>query len=139
MNRITRTAVHVVTADWAPHIEAAARAFAAAATAVYVAGYMVGTCIHRLNDALCALLVRKPQQPPSIGAEPPSIGAEPPSIERPIVQRFAVAAVPARCGIMPPTPMARAIAHVRGGMSQRHAATLCGVSRSSLQRAIKAV
>lgn len=131
MNRITRTAVHVVTADWAPHIETAVRAFAAAITAVYVAGYMVGTWIHRLNDALCALLVRKPQQPPSIGAEPPSI-------ERPIVQRFAVAAVPARCGIMPPTPMARAIAHVRGGMSQRNAATLCGVSRSSLQRAIKA-
>ena len=124
MNRITRTAVHVITADWAPHIETAVRAFAAAVTAVYVAGYMVGTWIHRLNDALCALLVRKPQQPPSI--------------ERPIVQRFAVAAVPARCGIMPPTPMARAIAHVRGGMSQRNAATLCGVSRSSLQRAIKA-
>jgi len=51
---------------------------------------------------------------------------------------YRCAAVPARCGIMAPSPMARAISSVKGGMSQRKAASLCGVSRTSLQRALRA-
>lgn len=125
MNTVSR----FTCADWAPHIEAAVRSIAAIAVFVYTAGYCTGQWLHNLNNSITALLVRKPQPAPA---------PAPVSAQRPIVQRFAVAAVPARCGIMPPTPMARAIAHVRNGMSQRNAATLCGVSRSSLQRAIKA-
>ncbi len=58
-----------------------------------------------------------------------------------IVQRQAAAIAPAN--IAPPTlvhisdPMARAVRLVRDGKSQRLAASLCGVSRTSLQRALK--
>jgi len=114
MTTITR----VYRADWAPHIEQAARAIATAAAFVYVCGYVSGRWLHRLNDRLSALLVRKPEPAPV-----------------PVLYRCA--AVPARCGIIAPSPMARAISSVKGGMSQRKAATLCGVSRTSLQRALR--
>ncbi len=65
-----------------------------------------------------------------------------------VVQRLAPALPPARpaANIAPPSrgiihisdPMARAIRMVREGRSQRLAAHLCGVPRTSLQRALKA-
>jgi hypothetical protein len=131
MTTITR----VYRADWAPHIEQAARAIATAAAFVYVCGYVSGRWLHRLNDRLSALLVRKPEPDPYMASV--TLLAQWNEPEPPAPVRYECAAVPARCGIMAPTPMARAISHVKGGMSQRKAATLCGVSRSSLQRALK--
>jgi len=115
------------TADWAPHIEAAVRSIAAIAVFVYTAGYCTGQWLHRLNDSTTALLVRRPQPAPA---------PAPVAVQRPIIHRLAPAAPPA--AIAPPRdPMARAVAKVRSGMSQRQAAALCGVSRSSLQRALR--
>jgi len=118
-----------ITTDWAPHIEAAVRSIAAIAVCVYTAGFCTGQWLHNLNNSTTAFLVRRPQPAPA---------PAPVLVQRPIVQRFAIAAVPAYSGIMAPTPMARAVAKVRCGMSQRNAAALFGVSRSSLQRALRA-
>ena len=136
------TTIQFARADWAPHIEAAARRFAQACAFVFVAGWALGTIVHRLNDRLTQLLVRN-RLPLAL---PPA-------------RVFTLAPVPARCGIQrlaaettapanqaPPAgwlhisdPMRRAIRMVRNdGRSQRLAASLCGVSRSSLQRALKA-
>lgn len=132
-----RTTIQFARADWAPHIEAAARRFAQVCVVVFCAGWALGSWVHRLNDRLTQLLVRRQPQPTPV---------------------FAITAVPARCGIQrqaaeatmasmaPPAgwlhisdPMRRAIRMVRNdGRSQRIAAQLCGVSRSSLQRALKA-
>ncbi len=135
MNRITRTTIHVARTDWAPYIEQAVRAIATAAAFVYACGYVTGRWIHRLNDRLSALLVRKPAQTPEAAFREAILNTPLTEPVAPILYRCA--AVPARCGIMPSTPMARAIVRVRSGMSQRQAAALCGVSRSSLQRALK--
>jgi hypothetical protein len=117
----------VLTTDWAPHAEALARRLAQVCAVVYVAGYVTGAWLHRLNDSITALLVRMPQPAPAPAPVP---------VQRPIVQRLAPAAPPA--AIAPPRdPMARAVAKVLSGMSQRQAAALCGVSRSSLQRALR--
>jgi hypothetical protein len=124
MTTITR----VYRADWAPHIEQAARAIATAAAFVYVCGYVTGRWLHRLNDRLSALLVRKRGLTPEERALCLEVLATAPV-------RYECAAVPARCGIQ--SPMARAVSKVKGGMSQRAAASICGVSRSSLQRALK--
>jgi DNA-directed RNA polymerase specialized sigma24 family protein len=115
----------VLTTDWAPHAEAIARRLAQICTVVYVAGYITGAWIHRLNDRLAGRT------------------APPPAPAPVITQRQAAAATPAN--IAPPVlvhisdPMIRAIRLVRvEGRSQRLAASICGVSRSSLQRALKA-
>ena len=122
----------VLTTDWAPHAEAIARRLAQICTIVYVAGYITGAWIHRLNDRLAGRT------------------APPPAPAPVITQRQAAAATPAN--IAPPVrydglhglihvsdPMLRAIRLVRvEGRSQRLAASICGVSRSSLQRALKA-
>jgi hypothetical protein len=118
----------ILTTDWAPHAEAIARRLAQVCTVVYVAGYITGAWLHRLNDQLAGR------------ATPP-----PPPV---ITQRQAAAATPAN--IAPPVrydglhglihvsdPMLRAIRLVHEGKSQRLAASICGVSRSSLQRALK--
>jgi len=118
----------IITADWAPHIEAAARAIAAAAAFCYVTGYISGRWLHNLNSSLTALLVRRPQPAPASTKT---------AWAKPVIRRLALAEAPAN--VAPPRdPMARAVAKVHGGMSQRAAATLCGVSRSSLQRALRA-
>ena len=108
----------ILTADWAPHAESLARRLAQVCVVVYVAGYMTGAWIHRLNDAIA-------------GRTTPA-----PAPQLVVVQRLAPAAPPAN--VAPPRdPMARAVVNVRSGMSQRQAAALCGVSRSSLQRALR--
>jgi predicted DNA-binding protein (UPF0251 family) len=82
-------------------------------------GWCLGAWVHRLNDRLAGRIAPV----------------------RMIAQRQAAANTPAN--IAPPVlvhisdPMARAIRLVREGKSQRLAADLCGVSRSSLQRALK--
>ena len=122
----------VFTADWAPRIEAIARQFAKICTVVYVAGYISGAWLHRLNDRLAGRPAPAPAPAPVLAAFQPTI-----------VQRQA-AAVATPCNIAPPVlihisdPMARAVRLVQvEGRSQRLAASLCGVSRSSLQRALR--
>jgi predicted DNA-binding protein (UPF0251 family) len=62
---------------------------------------------------------------------------------RPVLIQRQAAAVATPANIAPPVlvhisdPMARAVRLVRDGKSQRLAASICGVSRSSLQRALK--
>jgi hypothetical protein len=112
----------VLTTDWAPHIEAALRRIAPILVAVYCLGWAFGTWLHRLNDQLA--------------------GRSTPAHQPVIVQRQA-AAVATPCNIAPPVlihisdPMARAVRLVHEGKSQRLAASICGVSRSSLQRALR--
>lgn len=111
----------VLTTDWAPHIEAAVRRIAPILVAVYCLGWAFGAWLHRLNDQLAG---RSTPPPAPV-----------------IVQRQAAVAAPAN--IAPPVlihisdPMARAVRLVREGKSQRVAASICGVSRSSLQRALR--
>jgi hypothetical protein len=112
----------ILTTDWAPHIEAAVRRIAPVLVAVYCLGWAFGKWLHRLNDQLA--------------------GRSTPPHQPVIVQRQA-AAVATPANIAPPVlihisdPMARAIRLVQEGKSQRLAASICGVSRSSLQRALK--
>jgi hypothetical protein len=108
----------ILTTDWAPHIERNVRAIVPVLVAVYAAGYATGAWLHRLNDRLARRTAPAPHPV--------------------LIQRLAPAAAPAN--IAPPRPadpMARAVLKVRSGMSQRQAASLCGVSRTSLQRALK--
>ena len=117
MTTITR----IIRADWAPHIEQAARRIAPVLVTVYCLGWAFGKWLHRLNDQLA--------------------GSSTPALQPMIVQYQAAAAAPAN--IAPPVlihisaPMARAVRLVKEGKSQRLAASICGVSRSSLQRALK--
>jgi predicted DNA-binding protein (UPF0251 family) len=112
----------IFTTDWAPYIERNARRLAHVCAVVYCLGYCTGAWIHCLNDRLARRAT--------------------PATRPVITQRLAPAAPPAN--IAPPVlvhisdPMARAVRMVRtDGKSQRLAASLCGVARSSLQRALK--
>ena len=119
----------ILTTDWAPHIERNVRAIVPVLVAVYAAGYATGAWLHRLNDRLARRATpAPPRRHPGTGPV--------------IIQPQAAATAPAN--IAPPVlvhisdPMARAVRMVRiDGKSQRLAASLCGVSRSSLQRALK--
>ena len=104
----------ILTADWAPVIEAAVRRLAQLCTIVYVAGYMTGAWLHRLNDALAAVCAPAPQ---------------------PVL---VVAPVIATTRHAMPTGIDRAVHLVAAGHSQRQAARRAGVSRTSLQRALVA-
>jgi hypothetical protein len=76
--------------DWGPAIEAAVRAIAAAAVACYVAGLMVGTWLHRLNDRFSRHWVELWVRP-----EPAAPGAEPaclPHAPAPAVHPLAILA-----------------------------------------------
>ena len=123
MTTITR----IIRADWAPHIEQAARRIAPVLVTVYCLGWAFGKWLHRLNDQLA-------------GCAAPN---QFPAFTKMVVQRQAAVAAPAN--IAPPfpllvhvsDPMARAVRLVKEGKSQRLAASICGVSRTSLQRALK--
>ena len=104
--------------DWGKPIESAVRSVTAVAVAVYVAGYVAGAWLHRLNNGLTTAVTNKPAPAPASK----------------IVQRCAVAAVPARAGLLPQAPMDRAVLAVRAGMAQAAAARYYGVSRSTLRR-----
>ena len=104
----------ILTADWAPVIEAAVRRLAQLCTVVYVAGYMTGAWLHRLNDALAAVCAPAPQ---------------------PVM---AVAPVIATTRHAMPAGIDHARHLVAAGHSQRQAARRAGVSRTSLQRALVA-
>ena len=106
--------------DWGKPIESAVRSVAAVAVAVYVAGYVAGAWLHQLNDGLTAAVTGKPAPAPAPAPK--------------ILQRCAMAAVPARAGLLPQVPMDQAVLAVRHGMAQAAAARYYGVSRSTLRR-----
>jgi len=143
----------ILTTDWAPHIERNVRAIVPVLVAVYAAGYATGAWLHRTSDRLARLWVRLwvPATPVSLADVTwPDIDFENVTwvngvtytVSETIIQLQAAATAPAN--IAPPVlvhisdPMARAVRMVRTeGKSQRLAAHLCGVSRTSLQRALK--
>ena len=49
----------ILTTDWAPYIERIVRTVAAVLVAVYAAGYCCGEWLHRLNDDITAMVVRR--------------------------------------------------------------------------------
>lgn len=136
----------VITTDWAPHIETTARRLAQVLVAVYCAGWVLGAWVHRTSDQLAQIWVRLlvPVQPVSL-ADVTWPDIDPGTIKwhEPIIYQAHAAAVTTPANIAPPTlvhisdPMARAVRLVRDGKSQRLAASICGVSRTSLQRALK--
>jgi hypothetical protein len=107
----------ILTADWAPHIETAVRRFAAVCVFVYVAGLVFGTWLHNLNDRLAG--VQRPAPDHSRG-----------------VTEMVATPAPAPAPTLDPLAQAVAMVHI-DGVSQRKAAAACGVSRSTLQRALK--
>ncbi len=132
MNRITRTTIHVARTDWAPYIEAAVRALATAAAFVYTCGYVSGRWLHNLNDRLAALLVRQPAPVKDQSILVQQFGKPAPVI----VQRCAVAAVPARCGIKAPR-VHPAVTLAASGLSQRAIAAKLGCTRYEVRKALK--
>ena len=96
---MTRT----LSTDWGPAIETTVRAIAAAAVAVYVAGLMVGTWLHRLNDRLARLWVRP--EPAAPGAEPECLPPAPAPAVHPLaaladtLQAQPVAALRRKAGV----------------------------------------
>jgi hypothetical protein len=143
MNTITSTTLHVARTDWAPHIEAAARAIATAAAFVYTAGYCTGQWLHNLNNSLSALLVRQPVSP-ELYAEARAFLeeysddftalAEIEAAERTTVQRQA--AVPHRAAIAAPR-VHPAVALKAQGLSQRAIADKLGCTRYEVRKALK--
>ena len=87
MHTITR----VYRADWAPHIEQAARQFARLCVVVFCLGFAFGRWLHRLNDRLTALLVRKRGLTPEDRAMCLEVLAPAP-VRRIVVHRRALAA-----------------------------------------------
>jgi hypothetical protein len=112
----------ILTADWAPHLERAVRRIVCAALFVYVFGLMTRDLLRRLINRLAgsqARVIASRTQP-----------ALPPVPAPPLL--------PPPAPTTPADPMACAVLLVRSGArSQRQAAILCGVSRTSLQRALK--
>jgi hypothetical protein len=145
----------VTSADWGAVFHRWARVIAAVLAVPYVAGLMAGEAWHRLLNWFDAHHLAGLARLGLPGGNYPEIpdGSAGVTIEvidcRPdLCQRLSPALPPARStsNVAPPRtgiihisdPMARAVRMVHEGKSQRLAAQLCGVSRSSLQRAFKA-
>ncbi len=128
--------------DWAEVGHIVWHGLLAFTVGVYVAGEFTGRWVHRTSAQLARLWVRLlvRRRRPLLPAAPAPLALPPARVIDPaVVHRFAVAPVSARSGFGHTVdPMARAVRLVRSGMKQRPAASLCGVSRSSLQRALKA-
>jgi hypothetical protein len=143
----------VITTDWAPHIETTARRLAQVCAFVYCLGWATGAWLHRLNDRLAEWAAGHYRDAADVEAGALALQQFRASGERSysldevmadlLIQPLAAVAAPAN--IAPPRtgiihisdPMALAVRLVRDGKSQRLAAYICGVSRTSLQRALK--
>jgi hypothetical protein len=160
LNTIGHRAVSIARADWGVPIRRAVHTALTAVAFVWVCGSIVGRCAYDLgritreaveerNDQLAVALVAfLGLQRPTAPAPTPVAPVAAPEPARVIVQRQA----PEPAAIETPAcydglhglihisdPMDRAVRMVRReGKSQRLAAHMCGVSRSSLQRALKA-
>jgi len=132
-----KTITRALSSDWGPHLHATARRIGA---------------VVALTWTLCSFATDRWQQLAAWverhhlhGLARLGLDAGIPAPEPMLIQRLAPAApptniAPPRTGIIHISdPMVRAVRMVRTeGKSQRLAAHLCGVSRSSLQRALKA-
>jgi hypothetical protein len=133
MNRVTRTTLHVALTDWAPYIEAAARALAVAVAAAYTAGYCTGQWLHNLNNGLSALLVRR--SAPVVNLDELTWDAPKViTVEEVFIQRQA--AVPHRAAIAAPR-VHPAVTLAASGLSQRAIAAKLGCTRYEVRKALK--
>jgi hypothetical protein len=134
----------VTRADWGATFHRWARTIAAVLVVAFTAGLMAGEAWHRLLSWVDAHHMAGLSRLGLPGATPSELLISPQlGVVR--VQRLAPAPTPSiaiaqpRVGIIHISdPMARAVRMVRDGKSQRHAAHVCDVPRSSLQRALKA-
>lgn len=128
-----KTVTRALSSDWGPHIERTARQIGVMVAVAWTICSMVADRWQRLRGWIRHHHLHGLSR----------VGLPGGAVQAMAVQRQA-AAVPAPANIAPPVrvhisePMARAVRMVRDGRSQRLAASLCGVSRSSLQRALKA-
>jgi hypothetical protein len=124
-----KTITRALSSDWGPHLHSTARRTGAMVALIWTLCSLAADRWQRLAAWV--------EQHHLHGLARLGMGTDP-APEPMLIQRLAPAAPPAN--IAPPRPadpMARAVLKVRSGMSQRQAASLCGVSRSSLQRALK--
>jgi hypothetical protein len=142
-----KTITRALASDWGPALKAAAIRLGAVAALAYTLGLLAGMRWHQLlawlQQCQLQLLARLGLPGGSNGASDHFVG-----VGKMVVQRQAPARPPTRSAsnVAPPRtgiihisdPMARAVRMVRDGKSQRLAAHLCGVSRTSLQRVLKA-
>lgn len=66
----------ILTTDWAPYIERIVRTVAVVLVTVYAAGYCCGEWLHRLNDDITAMVVKRRPAPPATIHPLASIAAE---------------------------------------------------------------
>lgn len=146
-----KTITRALASDWGPALKAAAIRLGAVAALAYTLGLLAGMRWHQL---LAWLQQRQLQLLARLGLPGGSNGASDHASDHfvgateMVVRRLAPARPPTRSAsnVAPPRtgiihisdPMARAVRMVRDGKSQRLAAHLCGVSRTSLQRVLKA-
>ena len=132
MNRTTLRGA--LLSDWGPAIETTIRGIAAVAVAVYTAGLMIGTWLHRLNDWMAhqwaARVIRS--------ADP---STHPPDLSMPLALLPAAAAPIA---LLAPAPvpvdgLALALQLIAAGVSIRQAARKAGIPRTTLQRRLRYV
>ena len=130
----TNTIRAIVDTDLGPHIEKIVRTVCIIIVAVYVAGEMTGRWLHSLNDGLASTF--SAQYKESRRPEHAEVSIKNSAVTlQPIVQRMA-AEVSIK-NVAPQTDMDRAVALVISGHSQRSAAKITNVPRSSLQRRLR--
>lgn len=129
--------------DWAEVGHIVGHGLLAFAVGVYLAGEFTGRWVHRTNDQLARLWVRLwvPAAASSDRQAPVKfeVRPAPAPVALLVMAQSAAAVVPSNVAppARPADPMERAIHLVRvERRSQRLAASLCGVSRTSLQRAL---
>ena len=127
-----KTITRALSSDWGPTLHATARSIGQVVALIWTLYSLAADRWQQL-----AAWVERHQLH---GLARMGMGTDP-ATEPMLIQRLAPAAPPAN--IAPPMlihisdPMARAVRLVHEGKSQRLAASICGVSRSSLQRALK--
>jgi len=104
----------ILSTDWGPPLESAARQLASVLVAAYVAGYCLGAFVHRLSAALGAWS-SKPHRSP----------VKPAAIAQPV----------ATAG---PVSISAAVWLQAGGLSSREIASILQVSRSTVRRKLQA-
>jgi hypothetical protein len=141
-----------LSSDWGPTLHAAARRLGAVVALIYTLGFMAGERWHQLvawaQEHQLHGLARLGLPAGNLKASlTGSAQGHFPAVTKMVTQPLAPALPPARSvNVTPPRtgiihisdPMVRALRMVHEGKSQRLAAHLCGVSRTSLQRALKA-
>jgi hypothetical protein len=157
-----KTITRALASDWGPALEAAAIRLGAVAALAYTLGLLAGMRWHQLlawlQQCQLQLLARLGLPGGSNGAPDHFVGASEmvttPVVPKPVATTNGAELLPAPnaasvttpANVAPPgtdlihisDPMAKAVRMVCDGKSHRLAAHICGVSRTSLQRVLKA-